>query len=122
MASSVWALKPIKSMKPAPKPLPMQPMLLPPSSRQRRVATAVGSDSRLLAGRVGSADGAVVLDAFDIRLEVGEDGDLARKRICGVGALDLGFDAVHRRQVIGVVGTGRLCQQGAACEAQQSRE
>src|SRR3982075_387374 len=46
---------------------------------------AVCRDDALLAGGVGAADGAVVLDTLDIRLEIGEDSDLARESVGGVG-------------------------------------
>src|SRR5207302_466258 len=79
---------------------------------------AVGGDDALLAGGVGAVDGAVVLDALDIRLEVGEDGDLAGEAVGGVGAFDLGLDAFDRGQVVGVVGSGGLCERPAAQKAQ----
>jgi hypothetical protein len=71
-----------------------------------------GSGARL-AGGVGAGDGAVVLDALDIRLEIGEDGDLPGEGVGGVGAFDLGFDAFDGRQVIGVVRIGRLRERAA---------
>ena len=83
---------------------------------------AVCGDDALLAGGEGAAVGAVVLDALDVCLEISEDGDLAGEAVGGVRAFDLGLDAVDGRQVVGVVGTGRLCEHAAACEAQESRE
>jgi len=83
---------------------------------------AVGGHHPRLSGRVWAAVVTVELDAVDVGVEVGEDGDLAGEGVGGVGAFDLGFDAFDGGQVVGVVGTGLLCEHAAAGETQESRE
>ena len=84
---------------------------------------AVGGHDPRLSGRVRAAVVTVELDAVDVRVEVGEDGDLARERVGGVGAFDLSFDALDGGQVGGVVGAGRLGQYAAALQGtEQPRE
>ena len=78
---------------------------------------AVGGHDALLAGGIGAAVVAVELDAVDVGVEVGEDGDLAGEGVGGVGTFDLGFDAVDGGQVVGVVGAGGLREREGAREA-----
>ena len=83
---------------------------------------AVGGHDPRLSGRVRAAVVTVELDAVDVGVEVGEDGDLAGEGVGGVGAFDLGFDALDGGQVVGVVGAGGLREHAAGGEAQESRE
>ena len=83
--------------------------------------TVGGHDARL-SGGVRAADGAVVLDAVDVCVEVVEDGDLAGEGVGGVRAFDLGFDAVYGGEIDCVVGAGGLCEREGAAEAEEGGE
>src|SRR6185369_1128053 len=82
---------------------------------------SIGIPHLLFAGCETSTRATVHFDAIDIRLKISENCHLAREGIGGIRALDLSLYAFDRRQIVGVVGTGCLCEHNNAT-AQEAEE